>query len=133
MRTLRPFFIAVIIALVHITPLAAQDAASSKFGQLPLEVCRAITVYVADIETAKAESAKTKRTQQYDQARAKLETILKQYGKAAVLPEALKYADYTEETVTRNSSDPKFEDFTEKRIKTRGLLLDMCSQYTLTR
>jgi hypothetical protein len=130
---LRPFLIAVIIAVAQITPLAAQDAASSKFGQLPFEVCRAVALYVADIETAKAESVKTKRTQQYDQAKAKLEIVLKQYDKTAVLPEALKYAEYTEETVNRGSSDSQFEDFTEKRITTRALLLDMCSQYTLTR
>jgi hypothetical protein len=133
MRTLRLFFIAVIITLVHIAPLAAQDAASAKFGQLPQEVCRAVTLYIADIETAKAESVKTKRTQQYDQAKTKLETVLKQYDKTAVLPEAVKYADYTEETVARSTSDPQFEDFTDKRIKTRALLLDMCSQFTLTR
>lgn len=133
MSTLRPFLIAVTIAVAQITPLAAQDATGSKFGQLPFEVCQAVALYVADIETAKAEAVKMKRTQQYDQAKAKLEMALKQYDKTAVLPEALKYADYTEECVNRASSDPQFEDFTDKRIKTRALLLDMCSQYTLTR
>jgi len=99
----------------------------------PREVCRAIEAYVAKVDSAKSISDKTKRAEQYAEAKQDLETVLKKHNQTALLGKALDYAPFTEQVVTAEATNPKLNEYLEKRSKLREALLEICSGYTTTR
>jgi len=99
----------------------------------PREVCRAIEAYVAKVDTAKSVSDPSKRAEQYAEAKQDLETVLKRNDRTSLLATAADYVPFTEQVVTTEATNPKLNEYLEKRSKLRETLLDMCSDYTVTR
>jgi len=100
---------------------------------LPREACQALESYIANIDVAKSQAAPSKRAQLYQEAKAQLEPVLKRCGKTSVLEQAYLYADYTEQVVTRDATDPLLSEAMEKRLKLRAGLLQSCADFTATR
>jgi len=100
---------------------------------LPRPACKAMEAYLAAIDVAKSDVDRVRRQQKYDKARAELEAVLKPYGKEALLTEALQYALYSEAAVSRDATDPQFNQIIEKKLKLRAGLLELCTEYTISR
>ncbi len=114
---------------VHAQQKAGKPASSAP----PREVCRAIEAYVAKVDTAKSISDASKRAEQYAQAKQELETVLKKHNQTELLGKALDYVPYTEQVATTEATNPKLNEYLEKRSKLRETLLETCSGYTITR
>jgi hypothetical protein len=99
----------------------------------PREACRAIEAYVAKVDSAKSMSDPSKRADQYAEAKQDLETVLKKHNQTELLGTALDYVPYTEQVVTAEATNPKLNEYLEKRSKLREALLEICSGYTTTR
>ncbi len=112
---------------------AQQKAGKPASSAPPREVCRAIEAYVAKVDTAKSMSDPSKRAEQYAQAKQDLETVLKKHNQAELLNKALDYVPYTEQVATTEATNPKLNEYLEKRSKLRETLLEICSGYTTTR
>ena len=128
--------ILVVICLGMFSIAAAQaqkSGAKSASSAPPREVCRAIEAYVAKVDTAKSISDPSKRAEQYAGAQQDLETVLKKHNQTELLGKALDYVPFTEQVVTTEATNPKLNEYLEKRSKLRETLLEICSGYTNTR
>lgn len=112
---------------------AQQSGGKTASSAPPREVCRAIEAYVAKVDTAKSISDPSKRAEQYSEAKQDLETVLKRSNQTSLLGKALDYVPYTEQVVTAEATNPKLNEYLEKRSKLREALLEICSGYTITR
>jgi hypothetical protein len=112
---------------------AQQGGAKSVSSAPPREVCRAIEEYVAKVDSAKSMSDPSKRAKQYEEAKQDLETVLKKHNQTELLGKALDYVPFTEQVATAEATNPKLNEYLEKRSKLRETLLEICSGYTITR
>jgi hypothetical protein len=102
-------------------------------GTPPREACRAIETYVALVDAAKSISDPSKRANQYAEAKQGLENVLKRHNQDTLLAMASDYAPYTEQVAITEATNPKLNEYLEKRSKLRETLLEICSGYTMTR
>jgi len=136
MKTSMLAAIAVFVCVALVSFVAAQtppEKGKASQDSLPREACQALESYIANIDVAKSQADPSKRAQLYQEARAQLEPVLKRYGRTAVLEQAYLYADYTEQVVTRDATDPLLNEAMEKRLKLRAGLLASCADFTATR
>lgn len=100
---------------------------------LPRPVCKALEAYLAAIDVARSDKDRVRRQEKYDKAQGELEAVLKLHGKQALLTEALKYAEYSEAAVNKDATDRQFNEIIEKRLRLRADLLQLCTEYTISR
>jgi hypothetical protein len=125
-----------VLACMGLVSLVGAQTASQGTGaskEMPREACRAVETYVATIDAAQAQLDAAKRTQQYDQAKAQLEPVLKRFGKESVMVDAARYATYVETIVNKDATDAQLTEAMDKRLKLRAQLLGMCDSFTATR
>ena len=122
------------LGIFSVAGAQAQQSGAKPASSAPTrEVCRAIEAYVAKVDSAKSMSDPSKRADQYAEAKRNLETVLKRNNQTSMLAMASDYVPYTEQVVTAEATNPKLNEYLEKRSKLREALLDMCSGYTTTR
>lgn len=122
------------VGIFSISGAQAQKNAGKPASSVPSrEVCRAIETYVAKVDSAKSMSDPSKRADQYAEAKQDLETVLKRNNQTSLLAMAYDYVPYTEQVVTTEATNPKLNEYLEKRSKLREALLETCSGYTTTR
>ena len=129
MKTFGTYLAGVLTCLALVSIVVAQGPQGSgkrSSDSLPQPVCAALAAYVASVDAAKAQPDKTKRAEQYSEAKAALEGVLKRYDRSSLFAEAAPYADYMEEVVSREVTDLRLPEFVEKRLKTRDYLLGLC-------
>jgi len=127
--------VAVLACMTIFSLAGAQTSPEGKSaaGGLPREACRALETYVAAVDAVKAQPDPAKRAERYGEAKTQLESVMKSFGKASVVEEAVLYATYTEVIVTKDATDAQLSDTMEKRLKMRAHLLGMCDDFTTTR
>ncbi len=131
------FLIVCAISFVGFSNLGAQTQKTGTKSDVtsppPREACRAIEAYVAKIDTAKSISDLSKRGELYQNAKQELDKVLKQYKQSTLATLASDYVTYTEQVATAEATNPKLNEYLEKRSKLRASLLEMCSGYTISR
>lgn len=129
------------VIMILIATLGCLGAVTFHAGQglsadsqpLPPAVCKAIEAYVAQIDAARSVSVKSKREERYAEAKTSLASVLKQQGKDPLLDKVADYAQLTETIVTADSKSPNLAEDLDRRLKARAALLQMCSDYTISR
>lgn len=100
---------------------------------LSLEVCTAVEQYIARIDAARSIKEQSKREEEYTAAKTELARVLEPRGKTALLAETAAYAQCSEQVIVTDSSDARYSELVDKRIKSRSSLLGRCLNFGDTR
>lgn len=100
---------------------------------MPTDVCQAIEVYVAQINTAGSLTAKAERERLYASSLKDLNGVLKRYGKQDLSTKASEFADYTEQVTSCDPTNSTFGALVEKQLQSRAWLQNLCMPYTTAR
>lgn len=114
-------------------PAMALVAVAQDSSTVPADVCKAIEQYVARVNTIGTLSDKSARQEYYSKALSDLEPVIKRYKMDRLLPLATEFSQYTELVAVTDPVDAKFGEVTDKRLKSRAALQNICMPYTTAR
>jgi hypothetical protein len=114
-------------------PAMALGAGGLESSTVPADVCKAIEQYVARVNTIGALSDKAERQGYYSKALSDLEPVIRRYKMDPLLPMAKEFAEATELVTVTDPVDGKFGELTDKRLKSRAALQNLCMPYTTAR